>query len=261
MADNTPLQPHSRCAPSQEGILKSEATKACIFNWSGGKDSALALYYCLQNTGLEIRYLVTTVNDAADRISMHGVRVELLKKQAESIGIPLYQVRLPEMPGMAEYDEAMHHHLNKFKTEGITHSIYGDIFLEDLKAYRDDRLAEVGMKGIYPLWKRDSSELINEFLRLGFGTVIACTQAQLGEFVGREINKELIAGLPPGVDVCGENGEFHTFAFKGPVFRQEIGYKTGEKIFKAYKAPKNADDNNITSQLIGFWYCDLLPVY
>jgi len=234
----------------------------CIFNWSGGKDSSLALYYCLQNPELDIRYLVTTVNDAVDRISMHGVRVELLIKQAESIGIPLYQIRLPEMPGMKEYDDTMRAHLQKFKDEGITHSIFGDIFLEDLKKYRDDRLAEIGMTGIYPLWKRDTHELIDEFLLLGFGTVIACTQARLEEFVGKEITEELIAALPVDVDVCGENGEFHTFAFKGPIFNNPINYKTGEMVFKEYKAPKSLDDSCISKapEISGFWYCDLLSV-
>jgi len=233
----------------------------CIFNWSGGKDSALALYYCLQKPDIEIRYLVTTVNDAVNRISMHGVREELLIAQAESIGIPLYQIRLPEMPGMKEYDDTMLKHLEKFRSEGITHSIFGDIFLEDLKKYRDDRLAEIGMTGIYPLWKRDTHELINEFLGLEFGTVIACTQARLEYFVGKEITKELIGELPADVDVCGENGEFHTFAFKGPIFSKPINYKTGEKVFKEYKAPKDTNDNCISGdkpQISGFWYCDLL---
>src|SRR3954463_9911899 len=107
--------------------------KKCIFNWSGGKDSALALYYCLQSPDIEIKYLLTTVNDAVNRISMHGVRESLLLRQAEEIGIPLYQVRLPEMPGMQEYDDTMRYHLGILKDEGITHSIFGDIFLEDLK--------------------------------------------------------------------------------------------------------------------------------
>ena len=234
---------------------------SCIFNWSGGKDSSLALYHCLNNPELNIKYLVTTVNDAVNRISMHGVREELLIKQAESIGIPLYQIRLPEMPGMQEYDDTMRRHLKKFRDEGITHSIFGDIFLEDLKKYRDERLAEIGMTGIYPLWKRDTHELINEFLALGFDTVIACTQARLEKFVGKEITKELIAELPDGVDVCGENGEFHTFAFKGPIFSKPINYKTGEKIFKEYKAPQDADDSCVsadTPKISGFWYCDLL---
>jgi len=235
----------------------------CIFNWSGGKDSALALYHCLRNPDIEIKYLVTTVNDALNRISMHGVRETLLMMQAERIGIPLYEIRLPEMPGMAEYDNTMRSHLEKFKEEGITHAIFGDIFLEDLKKYRDERLSEVGMRGIYPLWKRDSHELIDEFLGLGFGTVIACTQSRLENFVGREITNDLIRELPTNVDVCGENGEFHTFVFKGPIFSSPIDYKTGEKVFKEYTAPKNTDDTCFSSDPVkgvsGFWYCDLLP--
>jgi uncharacterized protein (TIGR00290 family) len=181
-------------------------TKA-IFNWSGGKDSALALYHCLRDPAIEIKYLVTTINDAADRVSMHGVRTELLIKQAESIGIPLYQIRLPEMPDMETYDNAMRFHLEKFKSEGITHAVFGDIFLEDLKQYRDERLAEVDMIGIYPLWKRDSRELIDEFFSLGFETMIVCVQNRLERIVGKELTPELILSLPDDVDVCGENGE------------------------------------------------------
>ena len=236
----------------------------CIFNWSGGKDSALALYHCLQNPAIEIRYLVTTVNDALNRVSMHGVRHQLLVMQAERIGIPLYEIRLPEMPGMKEYDDTMRMHLTKLKDEGITHSIFGDIFLEDLKQYRDERLSEVGMTGIYPLWKRDTRELIQEFLGLDFGTVIACTQAWLGDFAGKEISMELIESLPADVDVCGENGEFHTFVFKGPFFSEAIKYQVGEKVFKAYAAPKNDGDicnSSTPAQAIsGFWYADLLPL-
>jgi uncharacterized protein (TIGR00290 family) len=231
----------------------------CIFNWSGGKDSALALYYCLQNPELDIRYLVTTINDAADRISMHGVRTALLIRQAESIGIPLYQIRLPEMPDMDTYDRTMREHLERFRKEGITHSIFGDIFLEDLKAYRDERLAEVGMTGIYPLWKRDSHELINEFFELGFGTVIVCTKESLEQIAGEVITPVLIRSLPTDVDVCGENGEFHTFAFKGPIFSEAIKYKIGEKVFKEYKAPHDAMKDQAGRSLSGFWYCDLLP--
>jgi uncharacterized protein (TIGR00290 family) len=233
-----------------------------IMNWSGGKDSALALYHCLKNPDIDIKYLVTTINDAADRISMHGVRTELLIKQAESIGIPLYQIRLPEMPDMETYDHTMRQHLEHFRSEGITHSIFGDIFLEDLKRYRDDRLAEVGMSGIYPLWKRDSQALMNEFFELGFGTVIACVQERLERIVGKEITPELLLSLPDDVDVCGEKGEFHTFAFKGPIFSSEIKFKTGERVYKQYAAPKNNDDDAHTTQApaqSGFWFCDLIP--
>ncbi len=235
--------------------------KNCIFNWSGGKDSALALHHCLKDPDIQIKYLVTTINDAADRISMHGVRVELLVKQAESIGIPLYQIRLPEMPDMETYDRTMRQHLEFFRSEGITHSIFGDIFLEDLKKYRDERLAEIGMSGIYPLWKRESQALMDEFFELGFGTVIACVQERLERIVGKEITPELLLSLPEDVDVCGENGEFHTFAFKGPIFSSEIKFKTGEKVYKQYAAPKNTDNDPHAVPALpqpGFWFCDLI---
>lgn len=235
--------------------MKSQ--KICIMNWSGGKDSSLALYHCLQNPELDIRYLVTTVNDTADRISMHGVRVELLIRQAESIGIPLYQIRLPEMPDMETYDRAMRRHLESLKTEGITHSIFGDIFLEDLKNYRDERLAEIGLTGIYPLWKRNTRDLLNEFFDLDFGTVIACTQEDLGVVAGQELSSDLIKTLPSHVDPCGENGEFHTFAFKGPIFKNEIKYRLGEKVFKTYTAPKTTT-GDYADKLSGFWYQDLI---
>jgi|SRR6185503_7287900 len=240
-------------------MVETIKNQRSIFNWSGGKDSALALYYCLRDPDIDIKYLVTTINDAADRISMHGVRTELLVKQAESIGIPLYQIRLPEMPDMETYDNIMREHLGHFREEGITHAIFGDIFLEDLKKYRDERLAEAGITGIYPLWKRNSHELITEFLDLGFGTVIACTQSNLESIVGQEITKGLIQSLPKGVDVCGENGEFHTFAFKGPVFSEEIKYRTGERVYKEYPTPVTADDQSGDASS-GFWFCDLLPL-
>ncbi|SKB31499.1 Dph6-related ATP pyrophosphatase [Daejeonella lutea] len=245
--------------------MDGQKKKVCIFNWSGGKDSSLALYHCLNDPKLDIRYLVTTVNDSANRVSMHGVREELLIRQAESIGIPLYQIRLPEMPGMKEYDEAMSRHLQKFKDEGVTHSIFGDIFLEDLRKYREDRLAEAGLKAIFPLWKRDTTELINEFLRLGFRTMIVCTQHYLESFSGKEITKELITTFPEDIDVCGENGEFHTFAFDGPIFKHPIRFEVGEKVFKEFKAPKDADDSCISpgpkqNERAGFWYTDLVPL-
>ncbi|MEO5911654.1 MAG: diphthine--ammonia ligase [Pelobium sp.] len=235
----------------------------CIFNWSGGKDSSLALYHCLQNPELDIRYLVTSINDSVNRISMHGVRCALLQEQVKAIGIPLYEIRLPEMPTMSAYDETMRFHLEKLKAEGITHSIFGDIFLEDLKKYREERLAEVGLKGIFPLWKRDTQELIKEFLDLGFKTVIACTQERLGNIVGKVIDQELIAQLQNDVDVCGENGEFHTFAFEGPIFSQPITYSLGEKIFKSFQAPQNTDDicfqkEEEQPKNLGFWYVDLI---
>lgn len=235
----------------------------CIFNWSGGKDSSLALYHCLQNPDLDIRYLVTTINDDVNRVSMHGVRYQLLQQQAQEIGLQLYEIRLPEMADMQTYDETMRQHLNKFKSEGITHSIFGDIFLEDLRKYREDRLAEVGLKALFPLWNRDTKELVDEFLHLGFKTVIACTQEKYGDLVGEVFSQNLINNFPKEMDVCGENGEFHTFAFDGPIFKNPIKYQLGEKVYKKLAAPKAVDNTcgdvkDSKPKNLGFWYIDLI---
>ncbi len=235
----------------------------CVFNWSGGKDSALALYHCLKDPNLDIRYLVTSINHSVNRISMHGVRYELLKQQANEIGIELYEIRLPEMPDMETYDQTMRLHLNKFKAEGITHSIFGDILLEDLRKYREDKLAEVGLEALFPLWKRDTRAVVDEFLDLGFKTVIVCTQEKYSGLVGEVMSQGLIRNFPREMDVCGENGEFHTFAFDGPIFKNPIKYTLGEKVFKAFKAPKKLDDtcgntDSTPPENIGFWYVDLL---
>lgn len=236
--------------------------KICIFNWSGGKDSTLALHYVLQDPSIEIRYLVTTVTEKYNRVSMHGVREALLIAQAESIGIPLYQIRLGEMPDMETYDQSMAFHLAKFRKEGITHSIFGDIFLEDLRAYRENKLKEVGLSAIFPLWKRDTRDLIDEFLKLTYKTIIVCTQSDLENFCGEVVTSTLIDALPPNIDSCGENGEFHTFAFEGPIFRNKIPFTIGEKVFRTYPAPTSKADSadvcNAESGVSGFWYIDLV---
>jgi len=235
--------------------------KLCIFNWSGGKDSTLALHYALQDPSIEIKYLVTTVTDKYNRVSMHGVREALLIKQAESIGIELYQIRLPEMPDMKTYDEVMRQHMSKFKAEGITHSIFGDIFLEDLRAYRESKLEEVGLKAIFPIWKKDTRQLIDEFLNLNYKTIIVCAQQNLKSICGKVIDNDLISELPAEIDPCGENGEFHTFAFEGPAFKEKIGFQQGETVFRTYKKPSidGATDNlNVGKEIeTGFWYIDL----
>ncbi len=234
----------------------------CIFNWSGGKDSTLALYKCLQNPALDIRFLVTTINDEFDRVSMHGVRRELLVKQIESIGIPLYEIRLPEMPDMKTYDETMAFHMQKLKEKGITHAVFGDIFLEDLKNYREERLKEIGLKAIFPLWKLNTTSLVNEFINLGFKTITVCVKENLKDILGRIIDEKFVKDLPAEVDTCGENGEFHTFAFEGPIFKKPINFKLGEQVFKAYKSPKSSDDTcflkNEGPEISGFWYQDLI---
>lgn len=237
-----------------------------IFNWSGGKDSALALYHILKEQQFEISELVTTINSKFNRISMHGVRNELLYEQVKSIGIPLKEILVPEQPSMEDYNNIMKQQLSFLKKEQVTHSIFGDIFLEDLRAYREEKLNEVGLKAVFPLWKRDTKELMNEFLDLGFKTIVVCVKSELlgKEFVGRIIDKEFIKDLPENVDPCGENGEFHTFVFDGPIFKNPIKFELGEVILKEYEAPKTKKDSCFTSTIsnksVGFYFCDLIPV-
>ena len=238
-----------------------------IFNWSGGKDSALALYHALKDPSYNIQRLITSVNSTYNRVSMHGVRTELLQQQARQLGLPLQQLLLADQPTMSEYNDAMAKMMCGLQQEGFTHSIFGDIFLEDLRKYREERLAQQGFSAFFPLWKRDTTELIHEFIDLGFKTIIVCVKAELLDesFAGRIIDKDFLKDLPSNVDPCGENGEFHTFVFDGPIFKAPIPFAIGEKVYREYEAPKNKEDNCFSNdaprpQNMGFWFCDLTVV-
>ncbi|WP_294224514.1 diphthine--ammonia ligase [uncultured Chryseobacterium sp.] len=228
-----------------------------IFNWSSGKDSALALYKILQEEKFEITSLLTSINKEFQRISMHGVHVSLLEKQVESLGFPLAQLELPKEPSMEEYREMMESIMTDFKKQGVTHSIFGDIFLEDLRKYREDQLAAAGIQGVFPLWKKDTKNLIEEFMDLGFKTIVTCiNETYLDKsFAGRVIDKQFIEDLPENVDPCGENGEFHTFTFDGPIFKDPIGFEVGEIVKKTYPKPKSGNDEENGEYV--FWFCDL----
>ena len=193
-----------------------------IFCWSGGKDSSYCLHKILAEKLFDVKYLLTTVNDKFKRISMHGIREELLDKQAESIGIPLLKVRVFAGTN-SEYEKQMEIVLLQAKSEGINNVIFGDIFLEDLRLFRENNLAKVGMQGIFPLWKTDTAILINDIIKGQFKTVICCTNdGYLGEeWLGLEIDKAFIEQLPSNVDPCGENGEYHTFCYDAPLFKKK----------------------------------------
>ena len=233
-----------------------------IFCWSGGKDSAYCLHKVLAEKLFDVKYLLTTVNDKFRRISMHGVRKELLKRQAESIGIPLLKVRVIEGTNK-EYEKQMQVVLLQAKSESINNVIFGDIFLEDLRQYRENNLAKVGMRGIFPLWKTDTKNLINDFIKGKFKAVVCCTNdGYLGEkWSGREIDKAFIEQLPSNVDPCGENGEYHSFCYDAPFFKKRIDFTVGEKVYKPLEI-KTEDicilPTKVTTR--GFWYCDLLPI-
>jgi uncharacterized protein (TIGR00290 family) len=233
-----------------------------FMNWSGGKDSALALSKVLQD-GVSVETLVTSVNSATDRISMHGVRRSLLKQQAIAMGLPLRTIELPGMPGMEAYENTVRTIQQGLKSEGYTHGVFGDIFLEDLRKYREELLASDGLQCLFPLWQTDSKEVVRQFLETGIKAIVVCVNSAFLDksFCGRVMDEQFFADLPAGVDPCGENGEYHSYVFDGPLFLQPINFKVGEKVFKEYPAPKGTDDCFTKPQpRSGFYFCDLLPL-
>jgi uncharacterized protein (TIGR00290 family) len=237
--------------------MKSKA----IFCWSGGKDSAYCLHKVLSGSEYEVKYLLTTINEEFKRISMHGVREELLDMQATSVGIPLLKVRVREGTN-TEYEKKMEEVLLQAKSQGIENVIFGDIFLEDLRKYREDNLSKVGMKAVFPIWNINTTEMIKDFISKKFKTVLCCTNDVYlgGDWAGTEIDDSFLSKLPSDVDPCGENGEYHTFCFDGPLFKQKIDFKRGEKVFKPLQV-KVADTDNRFRPTKGFWFCDLLPIH
>lgn len=183
---------------------------------------------------------------------MHGINSGLLSKQAACIGINLKEIFLPENAPNNVYDELIKDVLEKFKEEGITHSVYGDIFLEDLRQYRESRLEEVKMKGLFPLWKMPADRIMNEFIALGFKAVVTCVDEKRLDksFAGREIDNSFLNDLPADVDICGENGEYHSFVYDGPVFKEPVPFKRGKIFHREYKHAANPP--------AGFWCMDLI---
>lgn len=239
---------------------------SCIFNWSGGKDSALCLHHVLQEGKYQVSSLLTTLSGTTGRVTMHGVRQGLLERQAASIGIPLQQVLLPEDASMSAYNEVMQRTMHALQEQGISDAIFGDINLEDLRQYREQQLAQVGMRAIFPLWGRLTDDLVREFIRMGFKAVVVCVNARLLDesFTGRLLDEAFLRDLPAGVDPAGENGEFHTFVFDGPIFSEPVRYRLGEKVLHTYGPPADPDDNCFSKDDrkaydTGFWFCDLLP--
>lgn len=220
----------------------SEEDRSVVVSWSGGKDSCLALAEIRRTRG--VAALLTTVTRDFDRISMHGVRRILLERQAESLGIPLHEVLISKGATNDEYERKTSAALEELRAQGVDSVVFGDLFLEDIRAYRERLLSRLGMKGLYPVWGRDTSGLIKEFLARGFKAAVVCVDpAKLPrEFVGRLLDEEFLSELPPEVDPCGENGEFHTFVYNGPGFRTPIAFSYGEIVMRD-----------------GFWFADLVP--
>ena len=234
-----------------------------IMHWSGGKDSALALYHSLRSGRWDVRALLTSTNEQHQRVSMHGVRTTLVQAQAERLRLPLHWLSLPGDVSMEEYNAQMQAALKFYSGQGVTHSIFGDIFLEDLRQYREGQLNQANLRGEFPLWQRDSTELLHEFVDLGFRAVLVCVnEKHLGpEFLGRELNLELLRDLPRSVDPCGENGEYHSFVYDGPIFSSPISFTKGEIVRRTYSPSGRTDcheDEQDSGWDTGFWYQDLL---
>lgn len=240
-------------------------TYRAFMNWSGGKDSALALYHCRQGGTYQIEKLLTNITANDRRVSMHSVHEKLLDQQAACLGIPLQKMVLPGQPSNNQFQIITRQAFSQLKNEGFTHAVYGDIFLEDLKLYREDLLGDTGLKPVFPLWKMDSTQLVNDFIELGFKAVVVCVNVQslAKDFVGRIIDHQFLNDLPLGVDPCGENGEYHSFVFDGPIFHQPVLFNRGDVTFQQLNAPSNSAENsgdNNKLKKMGFYYADLLPV-
>jgi uncharacterized protein (TIGR00290 family) len=220
-------------------------TKRVIVTSGSGKDSVLSIYKLMKNIDFEIVAQITTITQDYNRISMHGVRKELLVNQAKSLNIPLEIVSISKGADNNEYEKKMRSLLEKYKQEGIDTVVFGDIFLEDVRSYRTDNLSKINMTGIFPLWNEDTTVLSNEFIDLGFKCIITCVDTKQldGEFAGREFDKEFLADLPNGIDPCGENGEFHSFVYDGPIFEYPIKIEIGERVLRENR----------------FHFCDLIP--
>jgi uncharacterized protein (TIGR00290 family) len=215
-----------------------------LFSWSGGKDSAMALHSLLQNPDFEVIGLLTTVTEGYERISMHGVRRELLHRQAESIGLPVEEVRIPPQCLNPVYEARMGETVLRFRDRGVRHVGFGDIFLEDLRAYREQKLVAADMTALFPIWKIDTRALVARFLRDKFRAIAVCIDPRKldASFAGRELDASFFRDLPLGVDPCGENGEFHTYVFDGPIFRSPIPVQVGAVVERD-----------------SFVFCDVMP--
>jgi uncharacterized protein (TIGR00290 family) len=218
-----------RSTPSRD---ESPATPRCALAWSGGKDSALALQ-ALRLGGVEPAALITTVTDRYERISMHGVRRELLEAQAEACAIPLVEVRIPPACSNEIYEERV---ADAWATAAALSRVgsiaFGDLYLQDVRAYRERQLAAHDKRGVFPLWGRDTGELAREFVAAGFEASIVCLDPRVldASFAGRRFDERLLEELPAGVDPCGENGEFHTFVHAGPIFAEPLACEPGEVV-------------------------------
>jgi uncharacterized protein (TIGR00290 family) len=217
-----------------------------IVGWSGGKDAAFALYEIQQTQKYEVKALLTTITQDYDRISIHGVRKVLLENQAAALGLQLEKMFIRAKASNLEYEAELIKILNGYAKQGVTSVVFGDIFLEDVRLYREKLLANIGLRAIFPLWKKDTKKLAEKFLDVGFKAVITTVDSNVlsKDFVGKEYDRQFLDKLPKEVDPCGENGEFHSFTYDGPYFKNPVQFTKGKILLRENR----------------FWYCDLVPI-
>jgi uncharacterized protein (TIGR00290 family) len=229
-------------------------------SWSGGKDSAFALYKIMLSGEYDVVGLHTVIGEETKRVSLHGVADNMISLQAEALGLPLEFILLPASETHAPYEAIMKTYYTICKQRGIEGIVFGDIFLEDLKQYRETLLIDSGIRPVYPLWKIDSTMLINDFVNSGFKILICSANEKFfsQDQLGKTIDNEFINNLPMDVDVCGENGEFHTFVFDGPLFKKPVVYSRGSIVKKVYTYKKKNEDGSIENLESSFWFQDLV---
>jgi uncharacterized protein (TIGR00290 family) len=236
-----------------------ETKRKATLSWSGGKDSAMALYEVLSTGELEVVSLHTIINEETRRVGMHGVRERLIDEQAEALRIPLRKIITPTSATHTAYEQAMNRFYSECRSEGIDVIVFGDIFLEDLRSYREKLLRPWGIDAIYPLWEMNTTELLLRFVSLGFKTVIcvANEDCYASGLLGATIANDFISRLPYGTDPCGERGEFHTFVYDAPFFKKSIPWSPGTAIAKDYQF-KTMDESGVAiEQKSTYWFQEL----
>jgi len=229
-------------------------------SWSGGKDSAFALYKILVSGEYDVAGLHTVIDEKSKRVGLHGVREEMIRLQAEAIGLPIEFILLPAAEDHDQYESVMKTYYRLCKQGGVDGVVFGDIFLEDLKHYREKLLRDSALVPIFPLWKIDSLVVVNDFINSGFKTLVCSANASIftEDQVGKTIDDAFVARLPLGVDACGENGEFHTFVYDGPIFKNAIAYKLADVVKKSYHYSKINDDGKKQDIESSFWFQDFM---
>lgn len=236
--------------------------KKVTISWSGGKDATFSLYKIQQSHVFEVVHLHTVVDATTLRVGMHGIPEALIKEQAVAIGLPLRILYLEKSESNEKYELLMKEFYESCAQEGIEAVVFGDIFLEDLRRYRETLLLASNLTGIYPLWKINTENLLTDFINTGFKTLVCCANAEyfVENEVGKTIDHTFIRWLPPNVDPCGERGEFHTFVYDGPLFAKSLDVRRGRVVQHQYEFDVRAEDETLHRKKSTFWFQELLPL-